>query len=103
MENVLKQARGFFVNKKQVQEPCVTLGMSTILLMTLACMNITSGLMLTSKEYVGSPITCKGNELEPFCAAESHYYPIGTTIDHHERRSFAFFKYTPFVFLIIGK
>lgn len=103
MQAVLTQARAFFANPKKAREPCVTLGMSTLLVMTLASLNITFAVLLTSKEYVGSPLTCKKTELESYCATEGHFLPIGPDMDPSEDMRLAFYKYTPFVFLTIGK
>lgn len=103
MHNVLSQARAFYANPKLAREPCVTLGMSSLLVMTLACLNITFGIMLTSREYVGSPLTCKNQALESHCASQGNYLPIGPDQDPSTDMRMAFYKYTPYIFINMGK
>lgn len=105
MENVITTGQRLFANKKDALLPCITLGCSAYLVALMTCMHLSFGVLITSSQYVGSPLTCQGladEKIQQHCASELHYLPIGSHVTEDDRR-YAFFKMTHWIFTLIGK
>lgn len=110
MENTLQTGRDFFPLHTKSKEPSITLGMSTYLIMIMAAVHITFGMLCVSENYVGNQLTCfsDDDQATKICKSKFHYLPVGHdyAVKYSKKeikQSFAFYKLTNWIFMIIGK
>lgn len=98
IDTTIRYAREVY--PKQRNQAVIRIGMSHHLIMVLACVHFSFGVLLSCKEFVGQPLTCyQYANIEQACLADFHYYIYkGDSIQR-----FAFFKITTFIFVVMGK
>lgn len=110
MENLLQNGREHFPLRTKSKEVDITLGISTYLIMVMTAMHFTFGILAVSNQYVGSQLKCYAKEpgVEEICLSNAHYLPVGHEAaqkyqSNQETLTFAYYKLTNWIFMIIGK
>lgn len=108
MESLLQFTREFFKAGKEIK---ISLGISSYLMTCMMSVHLAAGLLATSYQFVGKPMTCfgqKGIELEPICNSQFNFMEFGHQAAKEyslgqKELNFAFYKLTNWIFILIGK
>lgn len=108
MESLLQFTREFFKAGKGIS---ISLGISSYLITCMMTVHFAAGLLATSYQFVGKPMTCfgpKGFEMEPICNSQFNFMEFGhkAAVEYSrgtKELTFAFYKLTNWIFIIIGK
>lgn len=103
MEGIIRHGRDFFpVVRGKRRTASITLGITTYLLMLMAVVHVTFGILMTSQQYVGNPLKCHASSQsqEEVCLSNNYYMNIGE--EKEEIKVFNYFKWTQWIFLSFG-